>query len=308
MLQRSSDGDPIYRAFGINLQCALPSAADFGLPEASGSVIPDAVMRCGKVPETLDNSVRADPVITAAPGSVLVDIKNVARYLIRNGDEIIIEPFSGAKDGDIATYAFGTAVGTLLYQRGVFVLHGSAVATPNGAVIFTGMKGAGKSTTASALAVRDHPFLSDDICAIHISASGKPVLYPGLTRSKIALDSYQEILRRAPDAPPVSPVLNKYAASFPGSREPHPLYAICVLEETADTPQIKKISGAERLTLLIENIYRPLIYELTDLPRERFVQCANVASNVLLYRVCRPKSFSDMNVFIRLLENTVLSA
>lgn len=67
---------------------------------------------------------------------------------------------------DTATYLLGPVLGLLLRLRGVTCLHASAVAFGERAVAFVGSEGAGKSTTAAALARRGHAILSDDVVAL----------------------------------------------------------------------------------------------------------------------------------------------
>jgi hypothetical protein len=67
---------------------------------------------------------------------------------------------------DAAVYLLGPVLGFLLRLRGVTCLHASAVAFRDRAIAFLGPAGAGKSTTAAALARRGHPIISDDIVAV----------------------------------------------------------------------------------------------------------------------------------------------
>jgi len=67
---------------------------------------------------------------------------------------------------DAATYLVGPVLGLLLRLRGVTSLHASAVAFGDKAVAIVGSEGAGKSTTAAALARRGHAILSDDVVAL----------------------------------------------------------------------------------------------------------------------------------------------
>lgn len=67
---------------------------------------------------------------------------------------------------DVATYLLGPVLGLLLRLRGVICLHASAVAWDDCAIAFVGSEGAGKSTTAAALAGRSRPVISDDIVAL----------------------------------------------------------------------------------------------------------------------------------------------
>jgi hypothetical protein len=64
------------------------------------------------------------------------------------------------------SYLLGPVFGLLLRLRGITCLHASAVAFGDWSVVFVGSEGAGKSTTAAALARRGHPVLSDDIVAL----------------------------------------------------------------------------------------------------------------------------------------------
>jgi hypothetical protein len=72
------------------------------------------------------------------------------------------------------SYVLGPVFGLVLRLRGVTCLHASAVAFGDQSVVFVGSEGAGKSTTAAALAKRGHPVLSDDIAALALSTRTAP--------------------------------------------------------------------------------------------------------------------------------------
>lgn len=296
---------PMYYVFGLNVQCEIPIAILFGMTPSSHP-IPDVIIRFATVPCELEGAIYQDPFISYIPGSLLLKVKGVARYLIVDGKEINIEIEPGAKEGDVATFAFGSALGTLLFQRQIIALHGSAVRTSKGAVIFSGIKGAGKSTTAAALAARGWEFMSDDVCAIHME-SGDSVLYPGLSHAKLSTDSYASVLGDKPDSPPISPILQKYSASFYTNRKPALLYAICTLELSEGDPYIMQIRGAERLTLTSGHVYRPQIHQLIDGPGQRFRQYTAISSQAVALRVFRPLDFGKMDEFLQLIEDTILS-
>jgi predicted ATPase len=64
------------------------------------------------------------------------------------------------------SYLVGPIMGLLLRLRGAVCLHASAVNVDDFAVIFVGLEGAGKSTTAAAFAQQGFAVLSDDIVAL----------------------------------------------------------------------------------------------------------------------------------------------
>jgi hypothetical protein len=78
---------------------------------------------------------------------------------------------------DVATYLLGPMLGFLLRLRGTTCLHASAVALENSAIAFAGVQGAGKSTTAAAMARRGHTVISDDIVAL-TERDGKFLVLP----------------------------------------------------------------------------------------------------------------------------------
>ena len=67
---------------------------------------------------------------------------------------------------DLSTYFLGPIMGFILRKRGITALHASAVCMDDKAIVLTGEAGAGKSTTAAALALRGAAVLCEDIAAV----------------------------------------------------------------------------------------------------------------------------------------------
>jgi hypothetical protein len=67
---------------------------------------------------------------------------------------------------DLTVYLVGPVLGFVLRALDVLALHASAVIVDGEAVLLLGESGAGKSTTAAALALRGHAPLSDDLTAL----------------------------------------------------------------------------------------------------------------------------------------------
>ena len=87
-------------------------------------------------------------------------------WLDREGSEVWATWPENLTIEDTATYLLGPVLGVLLRLRGVTCLHASGVAFGEKAVAFVGSEGAGKSTTAAALALRGYAILSDDVVAL----------------------------------------------------------------------------------------------------------------------------------------------
>ncbi|MGH7459478.1 MAG: hypothetical protein ACREMA_00435 [Longimicrobiales bacterium] len=79
---------------------------------------------------------------------------------------------------DTLTYALGPITSICLRRMGRACLHSSAVAWDQGAVLFVGCAGSGKSTTAAALVQRGAAAVTDDVAAIDLLGE-TPAIHPG---------------------------------------------------------------------------------------------------------------------------------
>ncbi len=132
---------------------------------------PDVTVRIGTVPETLHAPVHSRrcldglPEWEAAPGIFLLRVQGVARYLVTEGRDILVEPL-GVDDRELGAHLEKTAWTALLLQRGIISFHASAVASEEGAVLFVGRSGAGKSSLLGALLKRGYAMLADDVVGV----------------------------------------------------------------------------------------------------------------------------------------------
>jgi len=116
--------------------------------------------------------------VTTAPGVLHLIVDRVARYLIRDGKEIVIDRDPEANDDDVRLFRFGSAFDSLIHPRGILAQHGSVIVVGSGCVVFLGHSGAGKSTLTNAFRNTSHSILADDICATVISESGAIEVLP----------------------------------------------------------------------------------------------------------------------------------
>ena len=104
---------------------------------------------------------------------------------------------------DTATYLLGPVLGLLLRFRGVTCLHASAVAFGDRAVAFVGNEGAGKSTTAAALARKGCAVLSDDVVALS-EHEGSFFVHPAYPYLCLWPESVESLYGSADALPPLS--------------------------------------------------------------------------------------------------------
>jgi hypothetical protein len=179
------------RLDGASVECPVP-VADLADP-------PD--------PETWADAPDSGVLWRAAPGRLLLDVPGVARYLVRDGTLVQVDPRPGAAAAEVQRFLRMTPAAALYLQRGVPVLHAAVAADASGrAVVLAGDSGAGKSVLLAALVRRGWGVLTDDLAPIALGGDGAPA----------ALPTWPEVILW-PDS--VGPVAGRWQ---PGSSAPEP--------------------------------------------------------------------------------------
>ena len=95
---------------------------------------------------------------------------------------------------DLAAYLYGPVLGFILRAWGRLALHASCVRIGDSAVLLAGDSGAGKSTTAAALAARGMPVLSDDLTALTSADDGSALAWPSFNHVRLWPDGERIVL------------------------------------------------------------------------------------------------------------------
>jgi hypothetical protein len=173
-------------------------ASELQLPEWSqceqGAALeaPDVVVRL--YPSTSHaESATGDRLLSITAGEYRFRIPEVGFFHVLDGREIHVEASATADPARVRAWLLGKAWGALCYQRDLFILHASAVRIDNGAVLFFGQAGRGKSTLAAQLGTRGCSLVSDDLCRLDLSVAGSPIVYPSPPRVKLWSDALGEL-------------------------------------------------------------------------------------------------------------------
>jgi len=172
------------------------------------------------------------------------------------------EPGRKLSYDDLCIYLLGPVMGFVLRQRGTVTLHASSLSFHGRAVALVGEAGAGKSTTAAALALRGWPVLAEDVCALADLGAHYQVL-PGYPRVCLWPDSVDFLFSSRDALPLMVSGWEKRFLSLDGSRAQFasssaPLAAIFLLAERSaqdSSPSIEPISRREALLQLVRNTY-----------------------------------------------------
>jgi hypothetical protein len=163
---------------------------------------------------------------------------------------------------DLSTYFLGPVMGFILRKRGVTALHASAFSVNSRAILLTGEAGAGKSTTAAAMALRGMPVLCEDIAPIE-EIDGNFTVELGHPRICLWPDSVEMLMGRPDALPRLTPNWEKRYLALDGVQanletQKRPLGAVYVLarrEMSGDAPRIEDVNSREVLLDLVQNTY-----------------------------------------------------
>lgn len=218
----------------------------------------------GAVPSSLGECVfQTDNVEIGVDGNrARMAIRNVATYLIENGNRITIDPCPGisADSSEVRLFLLGGAFGYLCHQRGMLPIHASAVEIDGRAVLFAGVSGAGKSTLATAFMQRGYQLVSDDLAPIELAKETALVL-PNLARIRLWPDSASQAGWQVDQLERCRPSLEKVARPVDAGTMATAIAPLAVfhLQRGGSADQnvkISRISGANAVTALGRRVYR----------------------------------------------------
>jgi hypothetical protein len=243
--------DANYLAHGLPIQSglALPGLA---VPEGHDS--PQVRIQVGDVAPELAGRTARGALFETARGRFLLRLEGIARYLVTDGDRIVIDPAPEIDEDSVRVFLLGSVFGALLHQRGLLPLHASAIETPRGAVLFAGYSGTGKSTLAGAFYRRGYRVLADEICALD-----RDRVRPAVPLLTLWPDTMEELGLWSDAVRQVRPNIRKFHVPVEPwiSHAPLPVHAIYVLSMT-NRPDfaVSRLSGVEKLQPLIDYTFR----------------------------------------------------
>lgn len=287
-----------YVAYGLSIHSDLP------LPElVPGRRSADVTVRFGSTgfsPQEPPEELR----FYRSTDAMYMSRADIGTTMVRDGREIVVDPAPGVEEQQLRLLILGPALAVLLHQRGLLVLHASAVNVAGKVVAFVGESGQGKSTTAAALYAAGHSVVADDVMAVQVDArGGRPIVFPGFPQLKLWPEAAASSLGDTPETlPQIHPRMDKRARrvvrQFPSSSLP--LSRIYILDE-GETNEIEPLRPQDALMQLIGHSYCAGLIRGTD-SGPHFLQCASVVNNVAVAYLKRYRSLSSLSNLVRLVE------
>ena len=328
-----------YKAYGlfIESELCLPELipSSFDAPDVSiylaaqsqslsanaGTVQSDAVQSDAVQSDAVQSdAVQGDSVrrVRITQDSISAFWPGVGEFIVRRGQEIVVVPAAGVDDAILRLPLLSAVLAILLHQRGLMVLHASAVEVGNKAVAFLGPKGRGKSSIAATLYTRGHRIVTDDVLAVRIE-DGKATVLPAFPHVKLWRGVAAAVLDEAhqQDMSPLYEGIDK-GFCLVGDRfveEPIELHQIYVLAEPL--PPLTEIPATETSVLAPLEIQpleiQPLVIQQTLLElirhsylgalsaelierwqAEHFQQCAHLVGLVAGFGLQRSPDLSSL--------------
>jgi hypothetical protein len=254
------------------------------------------VVRVGEVPAGLSDALERGANWERDADAWLVSVPGLARILVRQAGEIVVEAAPGVAPDDLAVFAAGPMLGLLLQLRGRIVLQASAVAVAGGAVLFCGETNAGKSTLAAALGRRGYPMICDDLCAIDPAAPGGPRALADAATLKLWALAIQSLDLEA--GSPLRAGLRKHHVLPPGGAiTAAPVRAIYVLREARPTTPagMGRANVVDQAILVRRSAFRSMVMRALGQKAAYFAVTARLAAAAGVFTFTRPFGFEQMD-------------
>ena len=297
-----------YRVYGINIESTI-EVPEFEVIDSNSHI--DVRLSFGVVNKGIMDLITQGHRARYEKQDMWFCIDDVAIFHIYNGDTVTIEPLGDKNNKMIKIYIMGSVMGMALLQRNMMAIHGGGIVIDGKGCIFTGEKGAGKSTITTALRKKGYKFVADDVCSINIGEVN--TIHHGFGYQKLCEDAMEKLGYNLDEFEPFRGDLgvNKYIvpAFDEFTKEEVPLEAVFELAVgDVDEVKIEEVLGANKINKLIENVFRiEMLRYAGGIEPVYFKKCLDIAKNTKMYKIIRPKDVFSVEEQIALVRNVLLS-
>ncbi|MCF0039521.1 serine kinase [Dyadobacter fanqingshengii] len=291
-----------YKAFGLNIlsEIELPELSDGDASTRHDLYIQSASFELPALENTqlYRRGVRAG-FAKDADENLYLHWNNVASFKASNGNCLVVRPL--VDDNNLVSlFTVSEALGLILFQRGLFLLHASAVRVGNEGWCFMGMPGAGKSTTAAAFIKAGCKLLSDDLTAIGFNDNGLAYIVPAYPQLKIWDKTANGLHYEKSELQPVSEGVNKFSYQPKSDflQEPVPLKEVFFLHKARNRKPLVPLSAAEIPTETLKNFPLPSQLLTEDALKRHFSQSFQCTRSARLWKKKRPDGFENLEKWV----------
>lgn len=303
-----------YYGFGLYIQ------SEIEIPELISSSNKekkkDVQIKIGEVPKELFGEDVIQIIRSwGRPDEYLIDIIGIARFHIKNGENITIQPNMGSNWDTIRLFLLDSPFAALLHQRDMLLFRASAIIHKKEVIMFCGYPGMGKSNIVGLFNQRVGTSLySDTLCIV------KP---EGIKENKIFVTPSFPVLRlwgKSIDhhftnsdfnkRAPIRESFEKYNQFFKNdfARKPFPLKQIFTLQRNIETDQIKKVDltrSIDKIRILDRFLYQKIQLKGIRREKEVFGKLRQISMRLpKIIQLFRPmKGFVNFDEFYQIIKN-----
>ena len=300
-----------YVAFGLPVLSDLELEAFMPAEHGDESLRPVRVS-IGEVPAALENPpLESKPFTTFNEREFLYAVPGVARYYVRDGETVIIEPQS--EDWrTILLFFYSNSMAAALFQRNIIPFHVSGVFVERGKVLlFAAPSRTGKSTTAVMLEQQGFPVFTDDTAVLTIE-NGKCYAcasYPMMRLWKNTIEQQTVWDEQEKRALRSDIELNKYGFHFHNrfTTDRVEVAGVVCLEEQGTEIIIERIKPALFIQLFGNNIYRS--QWLVGMKKQvlQFKTLSGIVNTIPAWKASRPKGVPSFLPFAEAIEKEIIA-
>lgn len=233
------------------------------------------------------------------PFGFLIRFPNLADFEVSaDGAQVTGAPAPGVSAGTLEHLYLNQVLPMALSMQGALVYHGSAVALAGGAIAFLGASGRGKSTLATAFAVKNHGFLTDDALILKQDRNCY-LVHPSHPSVRLWEDSQRQLLEAdVAMAPAVAYTPKARLLAGEGLAycdQPRRLLAVFFLGEDRDAGiTLERLSEAATVMQWAKNSFL-LDVDDKSLVSGRFEGAVALAKAVPGYCLSYPRRYADLD-------------
>ncbi|EKB47408.1 hypothetical protein [Cecembia lonarensis] len=287
-----------YQVFGLVCDSALEIPAFF--PINGENRVVDFTLRLGKVQKAFSQpGVWSDANSCMNAQEFFMEVPNIARYFVKNGQEVLVEPLCEDMR-DVLLYFKSNCLAALLFQKGKIPFHVSGVVDKDGGVwLFSADSGIGKSTTALKLKEKGYPLFTDDTALIEV-AHGQcwaKASYP-LIKAWPQTMAHQSMYSNQESFPLFSGN-DKQGIHFHQEfiHQALPVKGIVFLKIEGDRVQVRPLKAVEGMSLLLSNVYRGHWVTALNQNPLQFKTVAAIAQTTRFCEAVRPNQQESYETF-----------
>ena len=247
----------------------------------------DVLIHYGNVPD--DIAKYTEQGLASSMSPVRAWFRNdVGHFVIRDGNDILVQPIGSADENDIASFILGWCIAFLFQQRGCSAIHCSAIEVDEQAVLISGFSGAGKSTIALSLIDAGYRYLADDIAMVN--PKGDMMIQPAFPQQKVCRNIAEQM------GTDKLLYINEKKDKFAYYNEkdfcdvPRKLTTMFILRKyEGDQVRIEEITGIEKLNCVLKNLFLLDAYRAMGFTLEEKARSLELAGKITIYQISRPE-------------------